>query len=56
MEWGALYLAEIWESAWLEGGGNQVANSELKTINKSKLMTLYKRKTFLESKWLEEME
>ncbi|MCP4203925.1 MAG: hypothetical protein GY769_18565 [bacterium] len=55
LELGAFYLAEIWESAWLEGGGNQVAQAELKRISKTRLMSLYKRKTFLESKWLEEM-
>ena len=52
---GTLYLAEIWESAWLQGGGQQIPLQEMKTISKTKLMSLYKRKTFLESKWLAQM-
>lgn len=52
---GTLYLAEIWESAWLEGGGNQIPNADLKRITKNKLKSLYKNKNFLKSKWLDEM-
>ena len=50
-----LYLAEIWESAWLEGGGDQIALSTLKAIHKGTLMSLYRILSFLESNWLEDM-
>jgi hypothetical protein len=52
---GTLCLATIWESAWIEGGGNQIPNSKLIKVSKTKLKNLYKKKSFLESNWLEDM-
>jgi hypothetical protein len=52
---GTLYLAELWESAWTEGGGDSLPDSSLKTVRKDKLISLYRQKKFLESKWLDEM-
>jgi hypothetical protein len=55
MSQGALYLAEMWESAWLEGGGSSIANSKLKEQSKSRLKTQYMKKEWLESNWLRDM-
>jgi len=52
---GAIYLAELWQAAWREGGGNSIGNSHLKKISKSKLKALYNKKSFLEAQWLHEM-
>ena len=42
-------MAILWQSAWINGNGNQIADSELKQITKQKLMSLYNKKTFAES-------
>ena len=52
---GTLYLAEIWESAWLEGGGNNIAWARMGTVSKNKLRSIYRKKSFVKSKWLEGM-
>jgi len=46
---GSKVMAILWQSAWINGNGNQIADSELKEISKQKLMSLYNRKTFAES-------
>lgn len=51
---GIMYLAEIWESAWIEGGGPNIGMSHMKRQTKASLRRLYKRKTFIESKFLHE--
>lgn len=51
----ALYLAEIWESAWLEGGGESIGLTHMKEIEQSKLRTLYRRESFVRSNYLEDM-
>lgn len=50
----SFYLAEIWESAWIEGGGNQIPNSELGRVSKNRLKTLYKNNNFVKSKFITE--
>jgi hypothetical protein len=52
---GARCLAVIWQSAWREGSGNSIPTSKLVAVSKTSLRTLYLRKTFLESNWLEDM-
>ena len=52
---GALTLAHIWQSAWLEGKGNQIPSSKLTTMATDTLRSLYLKKTFLESNWLKDM-
>jgi hypothetical protein len=54
---GAICLADLWVSAWREGGGEgRFSQSELSTaVDKDKLMGLYNTKTFLESAWLKHM-
>jgi len=52
---GALYLAEMWQSAWLEGGGNSIANSKLTRQSTTKLKALYLDKSWVESDWLRNM-
>jgi hypothetical protein len=52
---GSLTLAHIWQSAWLEGNGNQIPSTKIKPIAKDVLRGLYLKKTFLESNWLKDM-
>ncbi|HEY6182034.1 MAG TPA: hypothetical protein VIW67_07305, partial [Terriglobales bacterium] len=54
---GALTLAQIWESAWIEGKGETKFSEAAckKAIPKPALTGLYMRKDFLESKWLRDM-
>ena len=54
---GALCLAELWESAWIEGGGGAgIVDSELDcAIAQPVLMGLYNDKKFVQSKWLKNM-
>ncbi|MEZ5330879.1 MAG: S1/P1 Nuclease [Thermoanaerobaculia bacterium] len=52
---GILYLAEIWESAWIEGGGAQVPVSLLLEQDRDALRRLYLTKTWVESHWLDDM-
>jgi hypothetical protein len=53
---GTLYLAEMWQSAWREGGGDQIPHSKLKAQSRSALRNLYLKKTWVESDWLRNME
>lgn len=52
---GILYLAEMWESAWVEGGGDGIATSRLVAQDPDALRTLYLTKSWVESRWLDEM-
>ena len=52
---GARALATIWQSAWVEGGGNSIAATKLVTVPTASLRTLYLKKDFLESNWLKDM-
>lgn len=51
---GILYLAEIWESAWIEGGGPGIANSKIKRQTEAGLRQKYERQSFVPSKFLNE--
>jgi hypothetical protein len=42
-------LAMIWESAWVEGGGQNIPQSELQRISKTRLRELYEDQTFIPS-------
>ncbi len=53
---GALCLAALWQSAWIEGDGDQnVAIDQLKTVPEARLMSLYNAKGFVEARWLKDM-
>jgi hypothetical protein len=52
---GCLCLAQIWESAWLEGGGSANIN-DLGAVNRQRLRSLYYSDDFLPDMWLSEME
>jgi hypothetical protein len=55
MALGCLRLASLWQSAWVEGGGDQIPNNKLTEIKTSALRQKYERKTFLESMNLKDM-
>jgi len=42
-------MAIIWQSAWLEGGGGQIAATKLKKISEARLIELYEDKSFVPS-------
>ncbi|MGZ3458811.1 MAG: hypothetical protein ACXU86_09955 [Archangium sp.] len=52
---GALCLATVWESAWLEGGGAKLAASRLGEVAPEELYSLYSDPAFIPSKWLRDM-
>jgi hypothetical protein len=56
---GAVTLATIWESAWIEGGGDsgsRFKSADLKkVVPKKTLIKLYNDRAFVESKWLKNM-
>lgn len=52
---GCLRLASLWQSAWVEGGGDAIPNTKLMAISESTLRQKYERKTFLESLSLKDM-
>ena len=45
----SLAMATIWQSAWVEGGGSQVANTKLRKISEERLIELYEDKAFVPS-------
>jgi hypothetical protein len=49
MALGCLRLASLWQSAWVEGGGDQIPNNKLTEIKTTTLRQKYETKTFLES-------
>lgn len=49
---GCLYLAEMWESAWVEGGGPKIPMSRMTAQSKSTIKKLYLDKSWMESDWL----
>jgi len=55
MAGGAVALAEIWESAWLEGGGQKISAQKIGVISGEALKALYDDKSFLPASWLREM-
>lgn len=52
---GCLCLAQIWESAWLEGRGSGNIN-DLDAVSRQRLRSLYYNNDFLPDMWLSEME
>jgi hypothetical protein len=52
---GSRTLATIWQSAWVEGGGNTIASKKLAPVSKASLRKLYTTATFLPSQWLKDM-
>jgi hypothetical protein len=46
---GARVLAQVWESAWLAGSGETIAQAKLKPIDKKALMKIYQTPTFIPS-------
>jgi hypothetical protein len=55
MALGCLRLASLWQSAWVEGGGDQIPNNKLTEIKTTTLRQKYEKKTFLESLNLRDM-
>jgi hypothetical protein len=55
MALGCLRLASLWQSAWVEGGGDQIPNNKLVEIKTSALRHKYENKAFLESMNLQDM-
>jgi hypothetical protein len=53
---GCRTLAMIWESAWVNGGGNQIADSKIHTISRPKLRGIYEKQDFLPSKPLGQID
>lgn len=46
---GCLTMAIIWQSAWEEGGGDLIDQSELVAIHRDRLIELYEDKSFVPS-------
>lgn len=46
---GCLTMAIIWQSAWVEGGGDQIAAGKIKKISEDRLIELYEDKAFVPS-------
>jgi len=55
MALGCLRLASLWQSAWVEGGGDQIPNNKLLEIKATALRQKYENKAFLESLNLKDM-
>jgi len=53
---GCRTLAMIWESAWVNGGGNQIADTKIHTISRPKLRGIYEKQDFLPSKPLGQID
>ncbi len=53
---GCRCMAEIWESAWDEGGGPNIPHSKLKAVSKDLLASIYRPQSFLPSRALKDME
>jgi hypothetical protein len=52
---GALTLAHLWQSAWVEGQGHKIPSSKLKAVSKTTLRNLYMDPSFLRANWLKDM-
>ncbi len=53
---GCRTLAMIWESAWVNGDGDEVADSQLHTFSRKKLRGIYEDQNFLPSKPLGQID
>jgi hypothetical protein len=52
---GCRCLGEIWESAWAEGGGQNIPHAKLKPIDIDLLTSIYRKNSFLLSRGLKDM-
>lgn len=52
---GCRCLGEIWESAWAEGGGQNISHAKLKPIDTDLLTSIYRKNSFLLSRGLKDM-
>ena len=52
---GCLTMAIIWQSAWVEGNGKQIAQGKLVAIAKTRLIELYEDKSFVPSFTLDKL-
>jgi hypothetical protein len=46
----------IWESAWVNGDGDEIADSQLYTFSRKKLRGIYEDQNFLASKPLGQID
>ncbi|MET0554726.1 MAG: S1/P1 Nuclease [Vicinamibacteria bacterium] len=53
---GARVLADLWESAWTEGGGDALAPAKIRRLDRRTLERLYMDRDFLLAMTLQEME
>ena len=53
---GCRTLAMLWESAWVAGGGDQIAPSKLTAISEKRLQEIYEKTDFLPSKALGQID
>jgi hypothetical protein len=53
---GCRTLAMIWESAWVNGDGDEIADSQLYTFSRKKLRGIYEDQNFLASKPLGQID
>lgn len=53
---GCSTLAMIWESAWVEGGGNDVPHNKLSTVSPKRLKEIYEDREFLPSATIWEID
>ena len=49
------YLVSIWESAWRDGGGENIGWAHIREARQSTLRGLYRRESFIRSNYLEDM-
>jgi hypothetical protein len=49
-------LAMLWESAWVEGGGQNIPQAELRVQSPSRLKAMYERQSFAPSVILDEID
>jgi hypothetical protein len=55
MALGARYLAMLWESAWVEGGGNEISPSKLVELDSDEVRDRYIKQTFVPSLTLDKI-
>ena len=49
---GCRTLAMLWDSAWAEGGGNQIEQTKIRKITQKSLQKIYESQDFVPSKAL----
>jgi hypothetical protein len=53
---GARTLAVLWNSAWVQGDGEDIAASKIKALSTDELTRLYEDKTFAPNVWLKDWD